>query len=224
MVRLKPILYVLRVKKMNRLVWALSFSLIFSFISKAQNHVVDSIKLALNTSPRMYFGLQNRNTFINAENIKLWGVVGGLDYNKKVKLYVGFYGFRGENVVLLKNQPEFQQDSVYRSLNTSNLGFGIVYTYYTKDKLSLSIPLQVGIGGLNYRYTATNLNQREEYTIAPIEFGVNAYYSIIKYVGIKGGLGYRLILAKPTAAKYSAPYYSLGVSVAVGQIYRDAFK
>lgn len=195
------------------------FVLFYSYSSNGQ--IIDSIKLALHKEPRIYFGFQNRNTFVNTDNIKLWGIVGGLDFEKKVKLYAGIYGFRDANATLLKNQPQFEQDTVYRSLNTSNLGLGIEYTYFVKNRLSLSLPLQIGIGGLNYHYTGAGLNQREGYTIAPIEFGTNAFYSIIKYVGLKGELGYRLILAHPTAAKYSSPYYSFGVSVAVGQLYRD---
>ena len=30
-------------------------------------------------------------------------------------------------------------------------------------------------------------------------------------MGLKGGVGYRLIIANRVAAKYSAPYYSLGL-------------
>lgn len=224
MVRFKPVFCLLIVKKINRLVWAFGFSLVLFSISTAQNQVVDSIKLALKAEPRIYFGFHNRNTFVNTENIRLWGIVGGLDYANKVKLYTGIYGFRGENVVLLKKDPRFQQDTVYRSLNTNNLSVGIEYTYFEQNRLSLSVPVQIGMGGLNYRYTAPGLNRREEFTIAPIEFGTNAFYSLAKYVGIKGGVGYRLIIGKPIAAKYSAPYYSLGLTVAIGQFYRDVIQ
>jgi hypothetical protein len=186
--------------------------------------VLDSIKLALKTKPKVFAGLQNRNTFVNAQTIQLWGLVGGLDYDKKVKLYTGIYSFKSDKAILLKNNLEFSQDSVYRSLSTSNLGVGMEYIYYTKNRLSFSVPLQVGLGTLNHTYTAIGLHQRDKFFIIPLEFGVNSYLSILKYVRLKGGLGYRLIIAQSTAAKYSAPYYSLGLSVAVGQIYKDITK
>jgi len=191
----------------------------FSYNSNAQ--ILDSLKLALKAEPRVFVGFQNRNTFVNTRTIKLWGFVGGFDYDKKVKLYAGIYGFSGENVTLLKNRPEFEQDSVYRSLNTGNIAAGIEYTYFTQNRLSLSAPLQIGIGGLHYEYNAINFSKREKYTILPIEFGTNAYFKIVKYLGLKGGIGYRLIFGNKVAAKYSAPYYSLGLSLSAGQIYRD---
>jgi hypothetical protein len=211
----------IRIKMVKRSIRTISLFLLYSISSTTHAQVIDSIKLHLKAEPRLFFGFQNRNTFVNTQTIKLWGIVGGLDYDKKVKLYAGIYGFSGENVTLLINRPEFEQDSVYRSLNTGNLSAGIEYTYYQKGRLSLSAPVQVGIGGLNYHYTATKLSKREKYTIMPIEFGTNAYFNIIKYVGLKGGVGYRLILGNRVAAKYSAPYYTLGLSVSIGQIYKD---
>ena len=80
----------IRIKTVKQSIRIISLLLLYSISSTTHAQVIDSIKLALKAEPRVFFGFQNRNTFVNTQTIKLWGIVGGLDYDKKVKLYVGY--------------------------------------------------------------------------------------------------------------------------------------
>ncbi len=92
----------IRIKMVKQSIRIISLLLLYSINSTTHAQVIDSIKLHLKAEPRLFFGFQNRNTFVNTQTIKLWGIVGGLDYDKKVKLYAGIYGFSGENVTLYR--------------------------------------------------------------------------------------------------------------------------
>ena len=196
-----------------------------TLLSSGQHELVDSIKTALKTpEPKFIFGFHNRNTFIQSNRTKLYGIIGGLDYNEKLKLTVGIYGFGRANQSILVNNADFSQDSVYRFINTNNTSLGVEYDYYHHNRLSLSVPIQIGIGKVEYRYTATDKTteiRTEKYRIVPIEIGTNAYYELIPWVGLKCGVGYRLAVGPKESRRLASPYYNLGLSILVGEIYKD---
>jgi len=196
-----------------------------TLLSSGQHELVDSIKTALKIpEPKFIFGFHNRNTFIQSNRTKLYGIIGGLDYNEKLKLTVGIYGFGRANQSILVNNADFSQDSVYRFINTNNTSLGVEYDYYHHNRLSLSVPIQIGIGKVEYRYTATDKTteiRTEKYRIVPIEIGTNAYYELIPWVGLKCGVGYRLAVGPKESRRLASPYYNLGLSILVGEIYKD---
>ncbi len=176
----------------------------------------------MQSKPRVFVGFHNRNTFIRSDQTKLYGIVGGLDYNRKVKIYLGLYGFGGQNRTVLINDPEFNIDTVYRSLSTNNLSFAMEYTYFNRNRLSLSLPVQAGFGGVYLDYVGDNrLLKQTNNLVIPVEFGTNAYFEILNWLGLKGGVGYRISLGNGEVSKLSSPYYNLGLAVLVGELYRD---
>jgi hypothetical protein len=201
----------------------LAIGCIFSF---AQTHPIkDSIKLAFKEKPRVFVGFHNRNTFIRSYQTKLYGIIGGLDYDQKVKIYVGLYGFGGQNRTLLVNDPDFATDSVYRSLSTNNLSIALEYTYFNFKRLSLSMPIQAGFGGVYLDYIGDNkLLKHTNNVIIPIEIGSNAYLELLDWIGLKGGVGYRLSVGNSEVTKLSSPYYNLGLAILVGELYRNISK
>lgn len=196
-----------------------------TLLSSGQHELVDSIKTALKTpEPKFIFGFHNRNTFIQSNRTKLYGIIGGLDFNEKLKLTVGIYGFGRANQSILVNNADFSQDSVYRFINTNNTSLGVEYDYYHHNRLSLSVPIQIGIGKVEYRYTTTDKTteiRTEKYRIVPIELGTNAHYELIPWAGLKCGVGYRLAIGPKESRRLASPYYNLGLSILVGEIYKD---
>ena len=72
------------------------FILIASLNIHAQSiksNILDSVRLSLKEKPTFYVAFHNRNTVVNVQKTKLYGIVGGFDFNKKIKLYMGVYGF-----------------------------------------------------------------------------------------------------------------------------------
>ncbi|MDA8886358.1 hypothetical protein N9I68_02145 [Bacteroidia bacterium] len=202
------------------------FSIGLLLTSKAQNSHIDTFELALQSVPNFFVGFHNRNTIVQSNKTKMFGVIGGLDYAKKVKLYVGVYGFGKANETLLLNN-DFARDSIYRNISTSIFSLGVEYSYYQKSIVTLSLPLQVGIGSVRYQYyesDKTTILAKESFNMMPLEFGTNAYLELLPWVGLKGGVGYRINVGKKEVARLSSPYYNLGLSILVGEIYKELKK
>lgn len=195
----------------------------FSHGLLAQHSFKDTIASALKNEGKFFVGFHNRNTFIQSNQTKLYGLVGGMDY-QKVKLFVGVYGFGNANETLLTNDSRFTQDSVFRFVNSSNFNFGIEYQYYQYKRLYLSLPIQIGIGNIKYDYRESNKTtviRSEFYNIVPIEVGTNAYLELLPWAGVKAGIGYRITLGPTEESKLTSPYYNLGLAILVGEIYKE---
>lgn len=198
----------------------LCFNFCFVFVIFGQNSFRDSIKTVLQTKPKTFVGFHNRNTIIRSNQTKLYGIVAGLDYNNKIKLFAGLYGFGRENRTELINNPAFSEDTVIRFLRTNNLSLGADYTYFKKGKLSLSIPIQIGFGGLYQEYFSRGkLIKSDQSALFPIETGSNAYLELLPWAGIKAGVGYRFSLGNKEVLRLTSPYYNLGLSVLLGELY-----
>ncbi len=186
--------------------------------------VLDTIKQALQGEYTPYLGFHNRNTFILSERTKLFGLVGGLDYSERVKLYAGLYGFGRANETMLIGREDLFADTAYRFTSTSNFSLGIDYDYYKHKRLSLSIPLQIGLGSVSYEYTQVDKSteiRTNNYTVIPIETGMNAYYELLPWAGIRAGAGYRLNVGKKEVRRLSSPYYNIGLAILLLPLYQD---
>lgn len=201
-------------------IFVVLFILSLNVKSEAQNNILDSVRIALKEKPTFYVAFHNRNTIINVQRTKLYGIVGGFDFNKKIKLYLGVYGFVKPNKLLLTNHPITGIDSVYRSINTENISIGADYTFYTNKKIYLSIPFQLGIGSTQYKYWNLDQNtliKKNNYITVPIEIGTNAYVKILPFAALKGGIGYRFSIGQKEVTRLTSPYYNIGMALLIGE-------
>ena len=201
-------------------IFVVLFILSLNVKSEAQNNILDSVRIALKEKPTFYVAFHNRNTVINVQRTKLYGIVGGFDFNKKIKLYLGVYGFVKPNKLLLTNHPITGIDSVYRSINTENISIGADYTFYTNKKIYLSIPFQLGIGSTQYKYWNLDQNtliKKNNYITVPIEIGTNAYVKILPFAALKGGIGYRFSIGQKEVTRLTSPYYNIGLALLIGE-------
>lgn len=210
---------------MDRSLKFIQFFVVLSILSisnhlQAQNHILDSAKMAFREKPTFYVAFHNRNTVVNVQKTKLYGIVGGFDFNKKIKLYLGVYGFVKPNKLLLTNHPVADKDSVYQSINTENISIGADYTFYNNKSLYLSIPFQIGVGTTQYKYWELDQNtliRKDNYLTVPIELGTNAYIKILPFAALKGGIGYRFSIGKKEVTRLTSPYYNLGLAILIGE-------
>lgn len=210
---------------MDRSLKFIQFFVVLSILSisnhlQAQNHILDSAKMAFREKPTFYVAFHNRNTVVNVQKTKLYGIVGGFDFNKKIKLYLGVYGFVKPNKLLLTNHPVADKDSVYQSINTENISIGVDYTFYNNKSLYLSIPFQIGVGTTLYKYWELDKNtliRKDNYLTVPIELGTNAYIKILPFAALKGGIGYRFSIGKKEVTRLTSPYYNLGLAILIGE-------
>ena len=210
---------------MDRSLKFIQFFVVLSILSisnnlQAQNHILDSAKKAFREKPTFYVAFHNRNTVVNVQKTKLYGIVGGFDFNKKIKLYLGVYGFVKPNKLLLTNHPVADKDSVYQSINTENISIGADYTFYNNKSLYLSIPFQIGVGTTHYKYWELDQNKlirKDNYLNVPIELGANAYIKILPFAALKGGIGYQFSIGKKEVTRLTSPYYNLGLAIFIGE-------
>lgn len=210
---------------MDRSLKFIQFFVVLSILNtsnnlQAQNHILDSAMMAFKEKPTFYIAFHNRNTVVNVQKIKLYGIVGGFDFNKKIKLYLGVYGFVKPNKLLLTNHPLADKDSVYQSINTENISIGADYTFYNNKSLYLSIPFQIGVGTTQYKYWELDQNtliRKDNYLNVPIELGTNAYIKILPFAALKGGIGYRFSIGKKDVTRLTSPYYNLGLAIFIGE-------
>jgi hypothetical protein len=205
----------------NRLL-LIVFVLFIAGQSIAQNSWRDSLKTAFDNPEGIYATFHNRNKLFFGETIRLYGVLVGVNFDDKVRVFGGLYGFSNQDKVVYINSPRFQDDTVTRLSNTRNFSVGIEYTYKQYNKFSLTIPLMVGIGGLDYSYrNRTNLISYESHMFMPLEFGTNAYYDFLNWLGLKGGVGYRIALGNREAIRLTAPYYNFGIRFMPFKLYNQ---
>ena len=201
-------------------IFVVSSILSTSIKSQAQNNILDSVRIAFKEKPSFYVAFHNRNTVVNVQKTKLYGIVGGFDFNKKIKLYLGIYGFVKPDKYLLTNQSIAGKDSVYRSINTENISIGSDYTFYTNKKMYLSIPFQLGIGYTQYKHWELDQNtliKKDNYLTITIEIGTNAYVKILPFAALKGGIGYRFSIGQKEVNRLTSPYYNIGLALLIGE-------
>jgi hypothetical protein len=167
-------------------------------------------------------GFHNRSTLLNTNTVKLYGAMLGLQYKEMLRLHVGIYGFGPENKTVLINSPEFTFDTVAKFTSMSYLSVGMEYTWLQRGRFSFSYPIQFGFGGLFTEYFNNNARiERRDRFLFPIEVGISSYFEIFKWLGIKGGAGYRLNIGNRQVVQLSSPYYHFGLSLLVAVLYRD---
>ncbi len=190
----------------------------------AQDSAMDSIKNAMKEKPRFVLSFHNRNTFVKADEVKLYGLQAGLDYSEHIKFFIALYGFSNESKKWLVNSEVFEADSVLKATSLSYISFGVEHSFYQKGRLTLRTPVQIGIGSVtNDHFSDGELLLRDMDVVIPIESGINAYFKLIDWLILKSGVGYRINLGNSEVLKMSSPYYNLGISIAVIPLYHRVF-
>ncbi len=192
-------------------------------------HFEHDIKEALSKRPILDLRSDSRHSFINQSGVSIFGVKGGIEYNRKLRFGLGF------NILAtrLNSTIEYDYEGVIQSTNDARLVFYHVspyaeYVFYKKERWEISIPVQFGIGTSYYTYK-TESGQRfsdNRKFILTYEPAITAQYKILKYFGPGFGVGYRLMIVDNDAIdeSFNSPVYIFRFKVFFGEIYRDLKK
>lgn len=206
---------------MQRLLYLLLI-LPIGFASYSQSSLKDSIMYALDSKPKLYAGFHNRNTFVNTSKVKLYGVVAGLDFNDKLKVFAGYYFFNSSQRERILYSTDFAFDTVYKDNRMNYFSLGSEYVFFRKGRISTSWPSQIGVGKLRSSYSIIDsILVQKDHLIIPIESGVNGYYDILNWLVLKAGVGYRISIGNRDAFELSSPYYNLGLTIKIGNLYDE---
>ena len=166
--------------------------------------------------------VDNRTIFYKGQVITINGIDAGVLLKEKLRLTMGYY-YLNNNLSDYKKtidgvDYERELRLRYGSLNTE-------FIYKNTRYFSLGMPLDFGFGGntLQYKNTLTEeLQSKESGFIVFTDFGLSATLKPIRWIGMKGIIGYRkTIFNQVKDFKFDGVFTSIGLSVDIREIIKD---
>ncbi len=186
-----------------------------------QGQRVDSIPAYLQEPPALIVKLDMRGSFINNESVRFAGVKVGFEHARKVQYGIGYSFLLSpvEGTAMVDGQGQVG----------TRLRFGYItpyfeYAFYQRGPWELRIPVQFGIGSGSVVYEdAQGRKQKLQRSgVFLYEPSMTVQYRFLKYFGVGGGWGYRLVLrSAPLSEGLTAPIYTFGLRVFFGDLWRD---
>ena len=143
-----------------------------------------------NSKPKFFIQFNNRGSFVQNRTAGVTAVLAGVSYAKRVKtgLTGGVVTSKVYNSVVSENG-----DTVEGLLQMWFAGVHFEYTYYKTSKLEISLPVSINLGVSNYKYfSGKKAYYTENMLGVSYEASTTVIYKPIFFIGIGGGLGYRL--------------------------------
>jgi hypothetical protein len=207
--------------------FTLYIALIFCQVVFSQSFEKD-IRGALKSKPILDLRSDSRHSFINQSGVSVFGVKGGIEYDRKLRFGLGF------NILStkLKTTITYLDDGVLKSNDEARLIFYHIspyaeYVFYKGERWEISIPVQFGIGNSYYTLATEKgrINRNRQFILS-YEPAITAQYKVLKYFGPGFGVGYRLMIIDNKAIKesFNSPVYIFRFKIFFGEIYRDLKK
>ncbi len=180
---------------------------------------LDSLKYFLNKEkPKFFFQFNNRGSFVQNRTAGVTAVLFGLSYSKRVK--TGITG--GLVTSKVYNDVVSKDGSLTKGLlQMWFAGVHFEYTYYKTAKLEISLPVSLNAGLSNYKYYyAGKTYYTDNMFGVTYEASTTVIYKPLFFVGIGGGLGYRLSYFpdKYLVRSFTSVIYNLEFKVYFGEI------
>ena len=177
----------------------------------------ESIGESLKEKPKLYFNYGTRNSFITNQYAKVRDIKAGLTYNKQFTLALGYSWLNSNFESTLKNGE-------IGKLKMRYVTPYVEYSFLEKKNIEVTIPVHLGVGVSFYQ--DDNKTQYNKSFILTYEPAMTVTYRFLKYFGVGGGLGYRLMLIGNNSINenFTSPIYLLKAKLFFGDIYHDVFK
>lgn len=199
---------------------------LYLFVSvTTQAQLFDSIANSLKNSPKFYFKLDNRSSFISSKKASISGIKIGFEYNKKVALGIGLNFLSNEiyKERVLLNESGFN-DTYQMKLQFNYVSPFIEYVFHRSKKWEHAIPVQIGFGNSKFMfYNSRGEIIKEHYKpIILYEPSMTTQYKFIRWAAIGGGLGYRILLLnnKEIKEEFNSPVYVVKLNIFWYDIYK----
>jgi hypothetical protein len=188
---------------------------------KAQ-FVKDSLKIVDPKLARPQVKFDNRQTFCEGQWLAINGFDAGVLLKEKMRLTLGYYKLQQDLNAYRQTIDSLDYGRLlkmtYGTINTE-----IIYT--NKRYYSLGMPLEIGAGinELKYKnYTTDEITNTERGFVAMAHFGLSATFKPIRWVGLKGIVGYRKTLFNQVKNfSFDGIFTSLGLNVDFREIIKD---
>lgn len=219
--------------KLSRLYFLICIIGLTSLLNaQSKSNTIDSLRLQFQKDSthiyrlkkfRPYADLDHYQTYLNNALVNIRGFSLGVMYNNRHAFGLGLHG-----ITLQDQRKAFTRfrDTInvkeQLSLNYASLFYQ--YTFINNRYLALFMPTQLGFG--RYRLTTNDaarnsrISQKTGGTI-PASIGSTLVLKPIKWIGISGTGGYRIVLDKNPNLNFSGLFFGYGVWLDIQQIVRD---
>lgn len=202
--------------------FSLLLTLFTASISEAQlRNMFGNIAYDLKQEKNFFVGLDGKNSIIKDVPIKLFGLQAGFLYNKRTNLCFGFYTSYNDEAKIYNPTalPEsYDTNTVWQKYKLSYVNIACEYYFHDSRHWRFSIPFGIGLGGgADRKRKLSGLYDFHSKTVMPLELGFRANYKITWWLWVSAGMGTRMSLA---STRYNGSYYSFGLSLKTGAIYR----
>lgn len=210
-----------------RRTWQFTFLFVcFLISSTVKSQFLDSLSASFKHRPKLTAFFDTRNSLVNNEFMKMRGIKGGLTFNKTVTIAAGYNWMEDlREPIDIEDTAGVATNKAFRQLWYVSGYFE--YVFYKSKHWDASIPLQIGAGRTNQRYLDVDNEAvlTPKKTVVFYEASMTLVYKPIKYIGLGGGLGYRLTLFKPkeVTTRFTAPLYTLKFNIYFGEIFNAIF-
>lgn len=201
----------------------LAFCFFPSSIKASPNDRIDFSKF-----PLPYFSFESSNSFVSGKPAWITGYRFGGSYQQ----YSGWFGWYKLVSDVVENKEVLSTDgkdtiTVPAQLSMNYKGIGGSYVYYQNDNWILSGALQLGFGKsyFNYYQSPGVTAKLYEHPVWMLELGPGVQYRFIKWIGIGGGIGYRIMLKDNPQIEqnFSTLNYHLGIKIYLDEVYKSVF-
>ena len=180
----------------------------------------DSLHKAFCGKKSLDFGFDSRNSFIDNKRVGVQYLKMGVDFEKKFTMGVGYAWLNANTPIYNKTgyfDSELKRDTtVNRQLSLQYIACYINYIYYKSKRWEFSVPLQVGVGKLGYKYDYKGISKKDDAGYCFLyEPEVNVKFTILRWLGVEGDVGYRLLFHDSHFIKntFNSPLFSFGVFI-----------
>ena len=184
--------------------------------------LMDSIRLFIQEEPRIVAKLDIRGSFISNGRVSMWGAKVGLEHARRFQYGLG-YSFLFTDVERLREVAGV--GLVNTSLSMGYLTPYVDYAFYQRGPWEARIPVQLGIGrgSIHYRDASGRRQLVQRSALLLYEPAMTVQFRFARYFGLSTGWGFRIAfrLNGELDERITAPIYTAGVRVFLGEIWRD---
>ncbi|MGQ0828557.1 MAG: hypothetical protein ACT4ON_09200 [Bacteroidota bacterium] len=187
-----------------------------------EQFIADSTKIYVPRSWRPQFKFDTRTTVFEKQQVNIYGYDAGIMIKDKLRLTLGYYRIDD-------NLPKEQLTGELKTKQNLRMHSGTMnleLNYMRKRFFSLGFPLELGVG----QYILKNLtvdpiphesSRISGYTVFS-NFGLSGTFTPIRWLGLKGMVGYRkMLVASHKEFDFNGVFSSIALSIDFQEIIKD---
>lgn len=193
----------------------------FSILANAQ--IADEVQKVLKKKRSIYFNWDSKATFISNNYAQVKSVKLGFDFGGKTKVGLGYNWYKGD----LNFVPDLEKPTINYNLKMRYGSFFLEHMYFENKRWEASIPVQFGVGWLNYQNANKEVYDKAGGLVLYYEPSSSILYKFWRYFGAGGGIGYRIAFLtgpNPNEEKLHSPVFFIRTKVYFDVVWKDIKK